>query len=159
MTMKTRPDGRGSVHQRDIFDIVKKIYPTYKVVYELYIPELGQRYDIFVLDLGIAIEYDGEQHNRFVEHFHKDTQGYLDSISLDVAKVDFSESNGIKIVRFSGEEDWNENMISEAIESVSYPDTSYDSSIFENKNVKLEIQRDRRREQYARLKEYRSRGR
>ena len=85
--MSNRPDGRGSKPQLILYDLAELVYPKYTVIWEQAIPELGQRYDIFIKELGIAIEYDGEQHDKFIEHFHKDMQGWQDAVSRDKAKA------------------------------------------------------------------------
>lgn len=54
--MGTIVDGRGSEPQRHLFGLANELYENYTVIYELFIPELGQRFDIFIMELGIAIE-------------------------------------------------------------------------------------------------------
>lgn len=49
-------DGRGSIPQRMLYSLLKEIYPNYQIVYEYPIGDLEQRIDIFIPDLGIAIE-------------------------------------------------------------------------------------------------------
>ncbi len=122
----SRPDGRGSMPQRYLFELMEKIYPTYNVIYEQAIPSLGQRYDIFVKELGVAIEYDGRQHDHYVEHFHKDINGYISSIKRDDKKEYFSQCNGIKVVRLKGDiYDMSKEDLKKCIDAIEYPDTDY----------------------------------
>ena len=74
------PDGRGSAGQRYLYDLCLKLYPQNRIDWELYIPDTNQRFDIFLIDYGIALEFNGRQHYEYVQHFHKDELGYIDSI-------------------------------------------------------------------------------
>ena len=64
------PDRRGSTEQRRVFKLVKNLYPSMTVFWEYSPRDTNQRFDIFVYELGIAIEYDGEQHASFNSHLH-----------------------------------------------------------------------------------------
>ena len=122
----SRPDGRGSIPQRYLFELMEEIYPSYTVIYEQVIPSLGQRYDIFVKELGVAIEYDGRQHDHFVEHFHKDINGYISSIKRDNTKVNFSNENGIKVVRLDGDvSEMTSKKLKKVIDSTKFPSSDY----------------------------------
>ena len=60
-------------------------------------PFLGkQEYDIYIPDLNIAIEYDGEQHSNEGHFFYNDRIKYLDR-----RKNVLSKRNGIKLYRIS----------------------------------------------------------
>jgi hypothetical protein len=124
--MASSADGRGSGPQRHLFDLAKQLYSKYSVVYEQEIPSLGLRFDIFIKELGVAIEYDGRQHEEYVEHFHKDINGYICSINRDRRKIEFCLENGIKLVRLKGEvEELGCAQLLNVIESFPYPDSEY----------------------------------
>lgn len=146
--MGTISDRRGSDDQRNIFTILRGLYPGYTVLYEAHVPSTNQRFDMLVLELGIAIEYNGEQHYKFIEHFHVNQEGYISSIKADNKKALFAKENGIKLVTFKGKETWTSSMIAQAIEEKSYPDTDYDQDIFKAENARLGKQRTYRRESY-----------
>ncbi|MGA2624206.1 MAG: hypothetical protein ABSF91_10160 [Bacteroidota bacterium] len=62
--------GEGWVSETQTFNIVKKVFEGYDVVREASPVWLSpQRYDIFIPELQLAIEYQGEQHFRPIEHF------------------------------------------------------------------------------------------
>lgn len=124
--MGNKFDGRGSKAQREIFNMLCSMYPNYTIVYEQSIKSLGQRLDIFIKELGIAIEYDGEQHSKFIEHFHKDIVGFISSGKLDKKKEDFCEENGIIIIRIGPNEKIDKNYLMERIDNVVYPDIPFD---------------------------------
>ena len=152
--MKEHADGRGSMPQRKIFSQVKELYKDYKVIYELYIPELRQRFDIFVLELGIAVEYDGDQHDSFNEYFHRDINGYIESKKLDISKEKFCQDNGIKLIRIKGSVDeLTKNNLMTIINKVDYPDREFCVDIFDHKSDKLEKEKEYRKQRYLRNKE------
>jgi len=151
--MGSNSDGRGSEPQRYLFELVKQIYSEYEVVYELFIPDLNQRFDIFVLELGIAIEYDGEQHEKFNEFFHKDVNGFIESKKLDNSKEIFCEENGIKMVRLNGYVfDINKNKLNDIIKDVEYPEEDFCIDILRYRSERLEKDKERRHEKYMKMK-------
>ena len=127
-------DGRGSIAQVFLFKLIKEIYHNYRVVYEFEIPDTKQRFDIFVIELGIAIEYDGIQHKEYCEFFHKDMNGYILSKKMDKKKEEFCKENGIKLVRIDGNIDnFNKNNLHELIKNIEYPDKDFCLNIMEKK--------------------------
>lgn len=151
--MSSVMDGRGSKHQRHLFLLLKEIYHKYSVVYELFIPSLGQRFDLFVMELGLALEYDGEQHFKYIEHFHKDTAGYVASKVLDRTKAEFCTDNGIKMVRLRGDVmNYSTESLKDVIRKVPYPDFDYDVSIFEQRSDRLDKEREHRSQRYQKNK-------
>ena len=54
--------------------------------------------DFYNANKKIAIEVQGDQHVKFVKHFHKTRLKYLEQLKRDQKKLDFCELNGIKLV-------------------------------------------------------------
>ena len=96
-------DKRGSNDQRTLFNWTRELYPSSKVHYEYALPD-GSRIDIFIPVFGIAIEYDGKQHYKYVEHFHKDISGYIEGIKKDAGKDTWCEEHGIKVIRIRADD-------------------------------------------------------
>lgn len=119
-------DGRGSHLQRDIFALCQDIYPKYDIVYEYPIGDLGQRIDIFIPHLGIALEIDGKQHFEFTRFFHKDETSWYSSIRLDEQKEKYLEEKGVKLVRIPFDTKIKTSSeLKELIDSIEYPDVDY----------------------------------
>ncbi len=120
-------DGRGSVGQLHVFALMKDLYPKYTVVWEQPIRSLGLRYDIFVKELGIAVEVDGDQHYEVNSFFHKDPASIKKSYKADLNKDYFSEINGIKLIRFRYKESKQLTIegLRDRIENTPYPDGVY----------------------------------
>lgn len=119
-------DGRGSVHQKHIYELLTKLYPMYKIIYEQPIPVLNMRFDLFIKELGIAVEYDGVQHRKYVEHFHRNINGLIEASKRDKNKNIFCEENGIKLVRLSG--DWTTKSVDDLMEAIN--NTEYPNSVY-----------------------------
>lgn len=56
--MSYKVDQRGSKDQRILYDYLTELYPNLQVVYEYPLYELGQRIDLYIPNLALAIEYN-----------------------------------------------------------------------------------------------------
>jgi len=54
--------------------------------------------DFYNANKKIAVEVQGDQHVKYVKHFHKNRLKYLDQLKRDQKKLDFCNFNGIKLV-------------------------------------------------------------
>jgi very-short-patch-repair endonuclease len=98
-------DGRGSEYQHQLYEYLKNIFIGTDIHYEYPVGNTGMRFDLYLPLYKLAIEYDGAQHDKFVEHFHHDVYGYLDSKKRDSEKEKFSNENGIVILRIKANEE------------------------------------------------------
>jgi hypothetical protein len=90
--------GQGWVSETELFNLVRDVVAPLAVVQHARLPWLGlQHLDIYVPDLGMAIEYMGEQHFRAVEFFGG--EGALQQRKeLDKKKAHLCRENGIQLV-------------------------------------------------------------
>ncbi len=94
---------RGSlISETLLYEIVKQILDGIEVVRQneawKYIPWLRpQHVDIFVPKLNLAIEYQGEQHFRPVEHFGGE-EGYQETVKRDQRKRELLEKHNITLI-------------------------------------------------------------
>ena len=144
-------DERGSKDQRTLYDYMTALYPKYEIIYEFPLYDIGQRIDIFVPVLGIALEYDGRQHTHFIEHFHKNAEGWKKAFNLDSQKTKYLMEKGVKLVRIPFDEMVeNKEELKQIIDSIPFPDTEY--SGFETSSPKkkkeLDEAADRRKQLY-----------
>ena len=102
-----------------VYNIVKKLYRQYKVIYQYHPYYLktakgSMSYDVYICGLKIAIEYQGKQHFEPVEYFggkeHYDRQ-----VERDRLKLKLSEANGIKLIYINYWEDVTPDLIIEKI--------------------------------------------
>lgn len=68
---------------------------------EVAFPGQGFRFDFVVKSLKLFIEYDGEQHFKFVPYFHKTFERYHKAIERDRAKDQFAKNVNWTLLRFN----------------------------------------------------------
>jgi hypothetical protein len=54
--------------------------------------------DFYNANKKIAVEVQGDQHTKYVKHFHKNRLQYLDQLRRDQKKLDFCDLNDIKLL-------------------------------------------------------------
>lgn len=97
---------RSELHLR-CRSILRQLYPTQRILEE--VPLIGEQLflDFYLPHRRLAIECHGEQHYKFVPHFHGDRLGFAKAKARDVRKKDWCINNGIIIIELSYEEDDN----------------------------------------------------
>jgi hypothetical protein len=68
--------------------------------------------DFYNANKKIAIEVQGDQHVKYVKHFHKNKLKYLDQLKRDQTKLDFCEINDIKLVEIYSKDKVDESFFS-----------------------------------------------
>lgn len=79
----------------EVYNILKELFPYNIILKEHYLYYKGTRlfFDYFIKDLGIFIEVQGRQHEKFVKHFHGDKKGYLNHKNRDNLKLQYIEEH------------------------------------------------------------------
>jgi hypothetical protein len=82
---------------KELLEIVRKIYPNQRIILE---HNVGRRLflDIYLPSLGIGFEFDGEQHEKYIEHFHGDKAGFHASRKRDAEKSELCKELGIMLI-------------------------------------------------------------
>jgi len=97
-----------------IRNFLSDIYPAAVILEEVVICN-QMRLDFFIPSLKIAIEGQGEQHDRYTPHFHGvHKAAFYKSRSRDNNKARFCELNNITLVYFyekETEEEWKKKLI------------------------------------------------
>lgn len=55
--------------------------------------------DIVIPDLGLAIEFDGDQHYKFISLFHRQYQNFVDQVNRDNYLIKYCQEHSIKLLR------------------------------------------------------------
>lgn len=102
-----------------VYNIVKKLYRQYKVVYQYHPYYLkttkgSMSYDVYICGLKTAIEYQGKQHFEPVEYFGG-KEHYEKQIERDRLKLELSEANGVKLIYINYWEDITPDLIIDKI--------------------------------------------
>ena len=151
-----RLDERGSEAQHFFYNVLSAAYPEYEVVYEYPIGEIGQRIDLFIPALGIAVEYDGIQHDKFNSFFFKDESAWNNSVHLDRKKNKYLEEKGVKVVRLKHNTKIKTPLeLKSFIEAIPYPDFEYSGIEIESdyKKNQRELYKQKQKDYIKKTKE------
>jgi hypothetical protein len=127
-----------------IINIIRKHYGNISIITQY---SIGKKLtlDIYIPLLKLGIEYDGIQHFKKVDFFHKDYLDFLNQTKHDKIKNDLCKSLGICLVRF----DYTDNDSIELMLLKILKD--YEIS----KQQKLNTKSEYRKKQYDKLKAFR----
>jgi hypothetical protein len=90
--------GEGWVNETALYYFIKTLFSEFEVIHHGRPNFLGlQHYDIFIPELSIAIEYQGQQHKQPVEFFGGEI-GYINNLERDKRKKKLSKQNGVKLI-------------------------------------------------------------
>lgn len=108
--------GEAWVNETMLFNYIKEIFQEYEVLRE-YSPKWlnKQRFDIFIKELNLAIEYQGEQHYKPIGRFGG-IQGFENIKKRDETKRKKSKENGVEIIYFSYKEELTLDFITEKLQ-------------------------------------------
>jgi hypothetical protein len=95
-----------------LLELVRKIYPKYTVIHQYEIDHL--RADIYIEELNLVIEYQGEQHFKPIA-FMGGEEGLKKTQARDKEKVELCNYYNLGIVYFDYKDDLNEKMVKERI--------------------------------------------
>ena len=111
---------KGSIENKSSYhlkarSLLKQLYPTMQILEE--VPISTHKSETLYLDFYIplikkCIEIHGEQHYKFVSHYHTNKLAFLRAQKRDKEKKEWCETNGIKHIELSYQQQDNwENII------------------------------------------------
>ena len=107
--------GEGWVSERELLNIVKDIFPENEVVHQASPEWLGrQRLDIFIPELRLAIEYQGQQHYKPVSLFGGE-EGFKQTQERDKLKSKLCAENGVILIYLRYDESITRKLIETCI--------------------------------------------
>lgn len=85
-----------------MFECLKGCFPYFRIEKQFYVNVKNNKYffDFFVKELNLFIECHGEQHVKFVEHYHGDIVGFNRQKIRDKVKENFALDNNYILVKF-----------------------------------------------------------
>jgi hypothetical protein len=89
-----------SIFEEETLAKLKVLFPKYKIDEQYAVRYMGQQlfFDFWIPSLRILIECQGEQHNKYVEHFHGNRAEYKESKLRDQLKKEWATKNNIPIL-------------------------------------------------------------
>ena len=87
--------------------------PFKQVFCEHYVNYNGQKlyFDFYIKKLGVFIEVQGQQHTKFVRHFHSDKEAFLNQKNRDNLKIIWIEENDYSLVRINYDEEITKELL------------------------------------------------
>lgn len=111
--------GEGWIAEANLLRIVQSLFPDRNVVHQASPDGMGrQRFDVYIPELKLAIEYNGEQHYYPIERFGGQT-GFESTKLRDQEKRKKAQEVGIVIVEFRYDEDITPDLVRTRLEAVS----------------------------------------
>ncbi|MBD3109896.1 hypothetical protein IEO70_16270 [Bacillus sp. AGMB 02131] len=95
-----------------LLQIVKKLYPNYNVIHQYEIDHL--RIDIYVEELNLAIEYQGEQHFKVIG-FMGGKEGLNQRIKRDKEKAEICKYYNINLIYFTYKDKLSDTLVKNRI--------------------------------------------
>ena len=85
----------------DTYTVLKKLFPFESILPEYYVRYKNTRlfFDFYVKSLNFFLECDGEQHFKFVKHFHGSLENFYACKRRDNLKLEYCEENNLTLVR------------------------------------------------------------
>jgi very-short-patch-repair endonuclease len=100
----------------ELLKIVQEIFSNQRIELEYNVASTGGLFlDIYLPRLKIAFEFDGEQHSRYIEHFHGDRQGFIQACRRDTEKDRLCQEKGITLIRIANDEEMTIAVVSRKI--------------------------------------------
>lgn len=95
---------RSGLHSR-VRAFLRTVYPVDRIMEEVGLPgSNGLRVDFYLPLRQLAVEAHGEQHYRFVMHFHNTMMGFLQSKERDQKKREWCALNDVRLVELPFDE-------------------------------------------------------
>lgn len=84
---------------------LKEIFPHNLIFEEHYVNYKGTRlfFDFYIKEIDVAVEVQGQQHDKFIEHFHGDKEGFLSSKRRDNLKKAYCEESKVVLIEVRNE--------------------------------------------------------
>ncbi len=99
------------VGERNLYQATKAILKSCEVLRGARLPWLGRQHlDVYVPDLGIAIEYQGQQHFQPVDFFGGE-EAYKKTVERDKKKAELCQANGIILLHLTYEDQVDKSTI------------------------------------------------
>ncbi|HJS83550.1 MAG TPA: hypothetical protein VJ742_12025 [Nitrososphaera sp.] len=157
--IRKRSNGHVSRGQAALTNMMRKLLPGETIVNE---EPIGNRLrlDVYCPKFKLAAEYHGRQHFYYVEHFHRDIEGFRESQRRDERKLEICKNLGIVLVVFRYTDLLDEDAVFERLlwalrEAPEEKVEPVEKKVDPYYQAQLQRKREYRREAYRRMKKQR----
>lgn len=85
-----------------LYNLLKEYFPGKTIIKE-YTFSNGLRLDFYIPELNVGVEFDGQQHFAYNDHFYKTKSDFYLAQNRDEQKEYICQQLGINLIRFSDE--------------------------------------------------------
>ena len=115
----------GWISEVELLNIVKEVLSNKEIIHQASPEWLGkQRFDIFIPELKIAIEYQGQQHYKSIPLFGGE-EGFLKTLERDKLKAKLCAENGVRLIYFRYDENINRSLVETRIKKLLTENTTF----------------------------------
>lgn len=110
-----------SLQSDEIFQLLKELFPHNRIKAEYYVNYKGKKlfFDFYIRELGILIEVQGQQHTKFIKHFHGNKEVFLAQKERDNLKIEYVQENKLlSLIRFHYNEKITKSLILKKINDI-----------------------------------------
>ena len=101
---KTDEVGKSSYHIK-CRNLLQTLHPTRRIMEEVPIPGHRLFLDFYIPHRQVAIEVQGEQHFKYIPHFHGTKLGFFEAQQRDRTKAEWCILNEIDLIELRYDED------------------------------------------------------
>ncbi len=91
--------GLSSLGERELGERLRTLFPNLVLYTQLPCVGTRLRLDFYINDLKLAFEFDGEQHENYVPHFHGTKRKFQMAKQRDREKEQWCDVNQIRLIR------------------------------------------------------------
>lgn len=105
----------------EVFELLKELFPHNRIKKEYYVNYKGKKlfFDFYIHELSILFEIQGQQHTKFVKHFHGDREVFLAQKNRDNLKIEYVQENQpLSLIRFYHDEKITKELLLKKINKV-----------------------------------------
>lgn len=135
--------GEKWISETHLYYLIKEIFPQYDPIFHYRGSEMqGLELDIFIPELQLGIEYQGEQHYQVVEHWGGE-DGLEKRIQNDKRKIELCKQNNYTLIEFTHFDDLNRDLVIERLEKYISLDRKFTDEKTEVKEEKMQVQSEK----------------
>ena len=110
-----------STQSNKVFELLKELFPHNRIKAEYYVNYKGKRlfFDFYIRELGVLIEVQGQQHSKFIKHFHGEKEVFLAQKNRDNLKIEYVQENKLlSLIKFNYDENITKSLLQRKINIV-----------------------------------------
>jgi hypothetical protein len=100
-----KPDYLCSAGHLKARNLLIRKFPFDIILEEIPLPDCGLVLDFFIPSQKLAVEVDGDQHDKYIPFFHKSKGGFAHAQNNDKLKEEWCNINKIKIIHLKQNEE------------------------------------------------------